>query len=99
FVDVVEALAERVGEHESAADHRDAEHDRERGQRRPELAAEKALERDGDHRALTSSIAATTWPADEGPSSLTISPSARKRMRSAIAAACASCVTITVVWP
>ena len=31
--------------------------------------------------------------------SRTISPSARKRIRSAIAAARASCVTITVVWP
>ena len=31
--------------------------------------------------------------------SRTISPSARKRMRSAITAARASCVTITVVWP
>ena len=35
----------------------------------------------------------------ERPRSRTMSPSARNSTRSAIAAACASCVTITVVWP
>ena len=37
--------------------------------------------------------------ADEAGVSRTICPSARKRMRSAIAAARASWVTMTVVWP
>ena len=37
--------------------------------------------------------------AVERPRSRTMSPSARNSTRSAIAAACASCVTITVVWP
>ena len=41
--DRVERLVDRVGEDVGAADHRDAEHDRERGQRRPELAAQQAL--------------------------------------------------------
>ena len=98
-VDAVEALAERVGEDEGAADHRDAEHDRERGERRAELAAEQAFEGDLDHRAVTASSASRISWADDGPRSLTIRPSARKRMRSAIAAAWASWVTITVVWP
>ena len=35
----------------------------------------------------------------DGPRSRTMSPSARNRTRSAIAAACASWVTMTVVWP
>ena len=98
-VDAVEALAERVGEHEAAADHRDAEHDRERRQNRAELAAEQSFEGDADHRVVTSwSVSRISCEVD-GPRSLTIRPSARKRMRSAIAAACASWVTITVVWP
>ena len=40
--DVVESLVDRVGEDVGAADHRDAEDDRERGQRRAELAAGEA---------------------------------------------------------
>ena len=98
--DAVEALAERVGEDEGAADHRDAEHDRERRQRRAELAAEQSLEGDADHRTrhLLQRLEDLVGVVD-GPRSLTIRPSARKRMRSAIAAACASWVTMTVVWP
>ena len=49
--------------------------------------------------AASSSIAASTSVAVDFPRSLTIRPSARKRMRSAIAAARASCVTISVVCP
>jgi hypothetical protein len=63
------------------------------------LAAEQSLEGDADHLPLTSSIASRISRAVEGPRSLTIKPSARKRMRSAIAAAGASWVTMTVVWP
>ena len=48
---------------------------------------------------LTSSIASMISRADDCPMSLTIRPSARKSTRSAISAACASCVTMTVVWP
>ena len=97
--DRVEGRVDRVGEDVRAADHRDAEHDRERGQRRAELAPQQALEREPDHAAAisfsVSRISACVAPA----TSLTIWPSARKRIRSAIAAARGSCVTITVVCP
>ena len=45
-----------------------------------------------------SSVSRISWALD-GPRSRTMSPSARNSTRSAIAAACASWVTITVVWP
>ena len=98
-VDAVEALGERVGEDEAAADHRDAEDDRERRQRGPELPAEQALERDADHRTVTSSSVSRISCVVERPRSLTTAPSARNRTRSAIAAAWASWVTMTVVCP
>src|SRR2546423_7532798 len=94
--DCFERRLDRVGEDISSADHRQAKHDRHRGENCAELAAEQALERDSDHEPsvlMTSSTSAD----DASRSSLTISPSARKRMRSAIAAARASWVTITVV--
>ena len=94
--DAVEPLLDRVREHVGAADHRDAEHDRERAQGSPELSPEQSFEGDLDHaemRFIAARIAAGSLRA----SSSTISPSARKRIRSAIAAAPASCVTITVV--
>ena len=97
--DAVEALAEGVGEDEGAADHGDAEDDRERRQRGPQLPSEQPFQRDADHRTVTASSASRISCVVEGPRSLTIRPSARNRMRSAIAAACASCVTMTVVWP
>jgi hypothetical protein len=97
--DRVEALRDRVREDVGAADHRDAEHDRQRGERGTELASGQPLEGDGDHRPLTSSIASRIWWALARPSSFTTWPSARNRIRSAIAAAFASWVTITVVWP
>ena len=67
--DRVERLRDRVGEQEAAADHRDAEHDRERRERGAELPPEEASERDGRHDGVTSSR--------------TISPSARCSTRSA----------------
>src|SRR5204863_431643 len=92
-----EGLVERVGEDEGGADHPGAEHDRERGEDGAGLAAEQSFERDGNHRPLTSCMAASTSAAVEPRTSLTIWPSARKRIRSASAAALASWVTITVV--
>ena len=99
--DRVERLVDRVGEDERAADHRDAEHDRDRRQRRPQLAAQQALERERRSRSrrARSIVARISCCARRGRGRWTIRPSARKRMRSAIAAARASCVTITVVWP
>src|SRR5207244_3150946 len=94
-----EALVDRVREDEGAADHRHAEHDREGGERRAELPPREALQGDPDHRAVSSFMTASTSAAVVCWSSRTISPSARKRMRSAIAAAPGSCVTMTVVWP
>ena len=66
---------------------------------RAQLAAEQALECDRDHFCVTSRSASMTSDELDGPSSRTTWPSARKRMRSAIAAAFASCVTMIVVWP
>ncbi len=89
---------DRVGEDVGAADHRHAEHDRQGGQRRAELAAGETFERDRDH-AERLPITVSTSAALAPVSSLTINPSAMNRMRSAIAAARGSWVTITVVWP
>src|SRR5439155_23705688 len=97
--DAVEGVVERIGEDEGRADHSRAEHDRERGEDGAGLAAEQSFERDGNHRPLTCCMAASTSAAVEPRTSLTIWPSARKRIRSASAAALASWVTITVVWP
>src|SRR4029079_4243387 len=75
--DAVEALAERVGKHERAADHRDAEHDCEGGQCGPQLASEQPLDRDPDHADVTSwSVSRISWAVYE-PMALTIRPSAR----------------------
>src|SRR5207237_1241720 len=97
--DRLEALVDRVREDECTADHRDAEHDRERRQRRAELPPGEALQGDAGHSALSSFITASTSAGSERGRSRTIRPSARKRTRSAIAAARGSWVTMTVVWP
>ena len=47
--DRVERPLDRVGEDERAADHRDAEHDRDRRQRRAKLAGHEPAERDSLH--------------------------------------------------
>src|SRR5205085_10068834 len=94
-----ERRLDRIGEGECAADHRDADDDGERGQQCADLAARASLEGDGEHQRLTSSSVSRISCALDGPRSRTISPSARNRIRSAIAAAWASWVTITVVWP
>src|SRR5262249_58454866 len=90
----VEGLLDRVGEYVGAADHRDAEHDRQAGEDRAGLAAEQSFERDRCHRPVTACIAASTSAAVDRGISWTICPSARKRIRSASAAASGSCVTI-----
>ena len=96
--DPAERALDRVGEHVGARDERDAEDDRDRGQCCAQLAPRHASQRDADHE-LSEFITASTscWLAPR--SSFTIRPSSRKRIRSAIEAARASCVTITVVWP
>src|SRR5580765_5899626 len=93
-----ERARDRVGQDVGTADHRDAEDDRERSQDGAELSSEQSLDGYADHRE-SSSMTAMTSLASDGPTSLTIFPSARNRILSAIAAARASCVTITVVWP
>ena len=97
--DGVERLVDRVREDVGAAHHRDAEDDRKRREEGPQLAPGHAAERDLDHLRVISSSAASTACSSAPGSSLTISPSARKRIRSAVAAARASCVTMTSVWP
>ena len=97
--DGAERGLDRVRQDVRAADHRDAEHDR-----RPPSATARSLR---PSRPLSATpITSRACSSPRAPrrrsrpcSSCTISPSARKRMRSAIAAARASCVTITVVWP
>ena len=55
-VDSVEDLRERAvdltGHHEGARDHRDAEHDRERGQQGAQRPRAQACERESEHRRL-----------------------------------------------
>ena len=92
-----EGLLHRVGEDERAADHRDADDDGERGEQRADLATRESLQRNRPHRPLTCSSVSRISCAVERPRSRTMSPSARKSTRSAIAAACASWVTMTVV--
>ena len=58
--DRVEGIRDRVGEDVGAADHRDAEDDRDRRQRRAELVAEKALECERRHESEISAVALTT---------------------------------------
>ena len=93
----VERLLHRVGEDERAAHHRDADHDSEGGQQRADLAGRETLQSDSDHRPLTSSSTSRMRWALQAPMSRAMFPSARNSTRSAIAAACASWVTITVV--
>ena len=52
--DRVERLRDRVGQDEAAADHRDAEHDRQRRQDGADAAGEEALERNPGHWPATS---------------------------------------------
>src|SRR5262249_5621061 len=93
-----ERVVDRVREDEGAADHRDAEDDRERRQHRTELPAGEPLQRDTEHYfRLLMTARTSAWLAP--CSSFTISPSLMKRTRSAIEAARGSCVTMTVVCP
>ena len=89
---------DRVRQDVGAADHRDAEHDRDRSEDGSQLAAEQALQCDEGHE-LRLLITVSTSSVLAPVSSLTMRPSAMKRMRSAITAARASCVTMTIVWP
>ena len=50
--DLVERAVDRVRQHVRAADHRDAEHDRERGQRGAQLPREEPFERELDHGSV-----------------------------------------------
>src|SRR5581483_4958681 len=96
--DRAERGLDRVRENVGAADHRDAEHDRDCGEDRPQLAPEQALQRDEGHDVsvlITASTSSVLAPA----SSLTMSPSAMNKMRSAMTAARASWVTMTIVCP
>ena len=47
--DVVEGLVDRPLQHEGAGDHRDAEHDRERGQRRAQLPGRQPAKCEAEH--------------------------------------------------
>ena len=97
LVEPVECLCDGVRQDVGAADHRHPEHDRQCGERGAQLAAPQPLDRGGDHRFLSPSIVSSTWCSLRPWTSSTIDPSARNRMRSAIAAALASWVTISVV--
>ena len=98
--DRVERLVDRVGEHERAADHRDAEHDRERGQR-----GAGACGRAGP-RARTWScrgdLAHRREDLGRGSRRRARGRSGRRRGRGSGRRSrrrAASWVTITVVWP
>ena len=71
----------------------------ERSERRAQLAPHQALQRRRGHRCLRLSIMPSTAASSSPLTSSTVLPSARKTIRSATAAALASCVTIIVVWP
>ena len=61
--DPVEGALDRVGEDVRARHHRDAEHDRDRRQHRPQLAAEEARQRDPLMRRLRAvTRCGSSWP-------------------------------------
>ena len=96
---VEKRLVDRVREDVGAAHHRDAEDDRERREVARSLRPSRPLSATRiTAGSLPPSPRATSW-AVALPSSLTISPSARKSVRSAIAVAFGSCETMTKVWP
>jgi hypothetical protein len=68
----VERLRDRVGEDEAAADHRDAEHDRERRQDGSDTAGEEPPERNAGHCPATSWIASITSACEGRASDLAI---------------------------
>ena len=81
----LEGAADAVGLDVGAGDHRDPEQDRDRGQRRAQLALPEAAQGERDHAAalIRSRISSTVSP----DWSSTTCPSARKTTRSATAAA------------
>ena len=98
-LEVLEARPDLVGEHVGAGDHRHAQQDRDGRQRRAQLALdEPAQDRPPIMRRVPSGGRGSA-PGTGGPGGPTICPSARNRTESAMAAAPASCVTITIVWP
>src|SRR5439155_11806926 len=97
--DVVEGAVDRVGEDEGAADHRDTQDDRERGEDCAELAPREPAQRDPDHCSVTSLTVSRICCSSAAPRSLTMRPSARNKIRSAIVAPRASWVTMTMFWP
>src|SRR6476659_9805928 len=92
-----EGLVDGVGENVRAAHCGDAEDDGERREDGAQLAPEEFLESESGHALSSCSISSTISCAERSFDSRTMSPSAMNRMRSAIAAARASCVTITIV--
>ena len=97
--DAGERARDLVADDEGARDHGRAQDDRDRRQDGAGLAAPQAAQGDQDHWSDTSAMAVSTSCSLARPWSRTIRPSARNRMRSAIADARASWVTITVVCP
>src|SRR5712691_1457142 len=92
-----EGLVDGVGEDVRAAHRGDPKDDRERREERPQLAAEECFESETGHALSSCSISSTISCGERSFDSRPMSPSARNRTRSAIAAARASCVTITIV--
>ena len=85
--EVVEALLDRVGEHEGAGHERDAGDDGDRGEEDPDLVAEDVLEGDLEHGGPDQSpkrfSRSSTASAVGDCISSTMRPSARKSTRSA----------------
>ena len=94
----VERVRGAVHQHVRAADHRHAEHDRQRRQHRAQLAHPQPTDDDAGHPS-SASIALLTSPLETWPSSRTIRPSARIRIRSATVDTRGSCVTVRIVCP
>ena len=95
--DLHEGAIDLVCQYERAGDHRDAEQNRDRRQSRPQLARAESSQDETDHGYSSVLIVSRISPADRWPASRTILPSRRKSVRSAIAAALASCVTMITV--
>ena len=93
-----EAAADLVGQHVGAGDHRDAEQHRDRGQHGAQLALGRALAARARSRRVPSGGRGSASCEGRVRRS-TMRPSARNSTESAIAAAPASWVTITIVWP
>ena len=88
---------ERIGEDVAPGDQTRAEHDRQHGERQPQLVTEEPFQGRPEHQTSSVLILSRTASAVGEAMSSTMRPSSRNTARSAYPAAIGSWVTITIV--